>query len=142
MKKLAIIAGAVAICGGLLAAIPAQAQTITIEDRDRMLLSDWVYINNKGCPPGSKPMKKEHFLGLGKPTYRCVVPKASNVNFYQPGTVLPQTVTYTELPSYLVDALPPAPSGQVYVSADNAVYLIKPETRTVVETVTLVGTED
>jgi hypothetical protein len=134
--------GAAAICGGLMASAPAKAQTITIEDRDRMLLSDWVYINNKGCPPGSTRMKKEHFLGLGKPTYRCVVPKNSNVTFYQPGTVLPQTVTYTELPSYIVDALPPPPSGQVYVSADNAVYLIKPETRTVVDSVTVIGTEE
>jgi hypothetical protein len=138
MKKLALMLGTAAI---LAASGAAYADTIVLQDQDRVLLTDYLYINNKGCPAGSTAVKREHWMGLAKPTYRCVVPKNSNMVVYKPGTALPATVTYTELPKYIVESLPPPPSGEVYVSTDAGVYLINPQTRTVVDSVTIVGTE-
>ena len=138
MKKFALTLGAAAV---LMAAVPAKADTIVLQDRDRTFITDWYYINNHGCPAGSMPVKREHWMGLAKSTYRCVIPKNSTTVFYKPGMAIPTSVTYTELPSYVVDTLPPPPSGEIYVSADGGVYLINPETRMVVDAVSVVGTE-
>lgn len=135
MKNIVMILGVAALCGGF--ATTAGADTVYLTSDSRAVLHDYVISKNGGCPPGSTRVKEDHwFRG---PTYSCVVPKGSNVVFYKPGTVIPETVHYEMLPTTVIEKLPTPPSGEVYVTADNNVYLVQPETRTVVEAVTLVG---
>jgi hypothetical protein len=149
MKNIPKILGLAMICSGLMTAIAVQADaqttkktvtTTTFTTNDRMLLGDWVIFNNQGCPAGSMMVKTTHLFG--KSSHRCTVPKGSTISYYEPGAVLPSTTTYTELPGYVVEQLPPPPSGEVYVSADNNVYLINPQTRTVVQSVRIIGPQD
>lgn len=136
MNRFALMLGTVAVCGAVLAG-PAKAETIILTEQDRAFLTDWIIEKNHGCPPGSTVIKEEHLLR--SPSYRCVVPRGSSVVYLQPGMTIPETVTYTVLPDPVIQRLPPPPAGQIYVTADNNVYLIQPETRTVVEAVTVVG---
>jgi hypothetical protein len=70
-----------------------------------------------------------------------VIPKGATVTYYQPGTVIPSTVTYTALPATVTTRLPAAPSGEMYVTSGSGVYLINPDTRTVVDTIKVYDTE-
>lgn len=135
MSKFALMLGVAAICGGLVT--QAKAETVYFTSENRAYLSDWVLERNGGCPAGSTLIKREHWLR--DPSYRCEVLPGQRTVFYRPGTSLPRTVTYTELPSTVVEHLPTAPDGTTYVTSDNNIYLIKPQTRTVVDSVTVVG---
>lgn len=138
MKTVTKILGLAVLCGTLAAAVPAaKAETIMLQDRDRWLLSDWVIFNNQGCPPGSMMVKTDRLFGSS--THRCTVPTGTKVTYFERGTTLPTTVKYTELPKFVVEALPPPPAGEIYVAADNNIYLINPQSRTVVETVRVIG---
>jgi hypothetical protein len=140
MKKITGILSLALVFGGLVAATQARTETIVLRDNDRTLLSDWVIFNNQGCPPGSMMVKTKHLFRSS--SHRCTVPQGKTVTFYKTGSILPTTTTYTELPSYVVEQLPPPPSGDIYVTADNNVYLINPSTRTVVESVRVVGSPE
>lgn len=148
MKNFTKILSLAMICGGLVSGITTQAgagtvtttEKIMLNDNDRMLLGNWVIFNNQGCPPGSTRVKTSYLIG--KPTYRCVVPPGRTMTFYGPGAILPRTVIYEKLPGYVLEDLPPPPAGTSYVSANGNVYLINPDTRTVVESVRIVGPAD
>lgn len=133
MKKLALMLGVAAI----FAAGTASAETYTLTTQHRALIGDWM-VKTNGCPAGSTAVREKHLLR--DDSIRCVVPKARTV-YYKAGATIPQTVTYTELPTTIVSQLPAPPAGEVYVAADGNVYLIKPESRTVVEAITVVGAE-
>lgn len=66
-----------------------------------------------------------------------VTAPSEKVTFYTPGTVLPETVTYTELPDTVTTKLSPAPAGDVYVSSGGNVYLIQKDSRKIVDAVQL-----
>jgi hypothetical protein len=137
MKKLPLMLGVAALAGGLTVAAPsANAETVVFTQQNRTYLGDWIMETNNGCPSGTTLVKEKHLLR--DPSYRCIAPRGQKTVFYTPGTVIPQTVTYTELPTTVVQQLPPPPSGQVYVTADNNVYLLNRENRTVVDAVTIV----
>jgi hypothetical protein len=137
MKTVATVAGFAVLCGLLASALPARAETVILQDNDRDILREYVYVNYKGCPPGTHMKKKTRYFGLVKPYHSCVPDKNASITVYQPGTIIPQTVTYTELPSTVISRLPAAPSGATYVTTDTGVYLVNPQTRTVVERVDL-----
>lgn len=67
---------------------------------------------------------------------RAVVRPAENVTVFSPGTVIPETVTYEELPMEVTRQLSPAPDGDLYVSYGGNVYLIDHDRR-VVDTIDL-----
>ncbi len=66
-----------------------------------------------------------------------VTAPSENVTFYSPGTILPETVTYTELPSTVTTKLVPAPAGATYVSSGGNVYLINKSDRKIIDAVQL-----
>ncbi|HYD17002.1 MAG TPA: hypothetical protein VEF76_00820 [Patescibacteria group bacterium] len=137
MKKLTLMLGVAVLAGGIFVAAPsAQAETVVFTQQNRTYLGDWIMETNKGCPAGTTLVKEKHLLR--DPSYRCIAPKGSNVMYFKPGQVIPQTVTWQELPTTVVQQLPPPPSGEVYVTDSTNVYLVKPETRTVVDAVTIV----
>lgn len=140
MKILAATLGLAVLCGALVQSGPVRAETVILQDQHRDVIREWIYVNNKGCPPGTRLKKTQRYFGLVKPYRNCVPDPAAKVTWYRPGTVLPTTVTYTELPGTVVSRLPPPPPGRTYVTTENSVYLINPETRTVVDTVTLYET--
>ncbi len=157
MTKMKTFLGLAVVCAGLMTGAAAQAQdnamtssssTTTTTTRyfapeQRTVVSNWIMQQNKDqCPAGTTRIKETHLMGLRDPSYKCIAPKGSTMTFYKPGTVLPSTVTYTELPSTVVTQLPPAPEGEAYVTTDNNVYLVNKQTRTVVDGVTVVGTEE
>ena len=144
--------GLAVVCAGLMTGAVAHAQTTATSSQttttttryfapeQRTVVSNWIMSQNKDqCPAGTTRVKETHLFGLRDPSYKCIAPKGSTMTFYKPGTVLPSTVTYTEVPQTLVTQLPAAPEGEIYVSADNNVYLINKQTRTVVDGVTVVG---
>lgn len=137
MKKLTLMLGVAALAGGLTVAAPAaNAETVMFTTQNRTYLGDWIMETNKGCPAGTTLVKEKHLLR--DPSYRCIAPRGQKTVFYAPGTVIPQTVTYTELPTTVVEHLPAAPAGQIYVTSDNNIYLLNRENRTVVDAVTIV----
>lgn len=137
MKKLTLMLGVAAIAGGLTVAAPAaNAETVMFTTQNRTYLGDWIMETNKGCPAGTTLVKEKHLLR--DPSYRCMAPRGQKTVFYTPGTVIPQTVTYTELPTTVVQQLPTPPAGQIYVTSDNNIYLLNRDNRTVVDAVTIV----
>jgi hypothetical protein len=66
-----------------------------------------------------------------------VTAPSEHVTFYTAGSILPETVTYSELPSTVVEKLSPAPSGATYVSYGGNVYLIDKKKRTIIDAVQL-----
>lgn len=139
MSKLAKFLSMAVVAGALVSGA-AQAETVYLTTESRTYVSDWVIAQNNGCPPGTTLVKKEHLLR--NDSYRCVAPRNAGVVFYKPGTIIPKTVTYTALPTEVVAKLPAPPTGQIYVSANNNVYLLDPESRTVVDGVAVVGVEE
>ena len=76
---------------GLMAAAAAHADTVVLQDQNRVMLGDWIISQNNGqCPAGSIRTKESHLMR--DPTYRCEVPKGQSWVYYRPGTVLPSTV--------------------------------------------------
>src|SRR5688572_25504516 len=67
-------------------------------------------------------------------SYVTTVPAAeSTVTFFSPGSVLPDTVTYTELPATVTTKLVAPPEGKKIAYIGRNVYLIDPERRMVVD---------
>ena len=154
MTKMKTFLGLAVVCAGLMTAGIANAQdtasssstqtttttTRYFQPEQRTIVSNWIMQQNKDqCPAGTTRIKETHLFGLRDPSYKCLAPKGSTMSFYKPGTVLPSTVTYTDLPSTVVTQLPAAPEGEAYVTSDNNVYLVNKQTRTVVDGVTVVG---
>lgn len=135
MKNIAKLLGAAAICGGVMIGSAAHADTIVLQNGDREVIQQWAYDNYHGCPPGTVMQENKRLFGLMHPYHNCVPDKNATVTVYQPGTIIPDTVTYTELPSTVTAKLPPAPAGDVYVSSGSGVYVLNPRTRTVVDTI-------
>lgn len=141
MKKLPATA---ALFSLLLAATPAMAQgwdaegwylrhgfghhttrEVYFDDDDRAVIRGYISRHRYFCPFGTVP----HPDGCAEPP--------ANVVFYRPGEVLPQTVTYTELPSYVVANLAPPPPGAIYVRAGDDVYLMSERDRTILDAINL-----
>jgi hypothetical protein len=142
MKNLVKMLGMAAVCGGLMTGVAssARADTVILQDQDRIMVRDW-FINNHGCPPGTVMHEKQRYMGLVHPYHTCEPIKGANVTVFSPGTVIPSTVTYTELPRTVVEKLPAPPSGDVYVTTDTGTYLINPQTRTVVDSVSVIDND-
>ena len=66
-----------------------------------------------------------------------VTAPSEHVTFYAPGQVIPDTVTYTELPTTVTTKLAPAPADSAYVSYGGNVYLISKKDRKVLDAVEL-----
>jgi hypothetical protein len=66
-----------------------------------------------------------------------VTAPTERVTFYAPGTILPETVTYTELPTTVTTRLMSPPEGAVYVSSGGNVYLLDKRKRRVIDAVQL-----
>lgn len=134
MKSYAKLLSAVALCT-VIGSAAARAEQVVVQDSDRDVIREWVYDTNNGCPPGTVMTKKERWFGLVHPYHNCVIPKGQTVTYYQPGTILPSTVTYSPLPETVTTRLPAPPTGSVYVQSGTGVYLVNPQTRTVVDTI-------
>ena len=95
MKNLLMVLSLGVVLGGLTASFPAKAD-FYFTDNDRIILK------------------------------RVVVAPADTktVTYYTPGTVIPETVTYEELPMTISSELTPPPEGDTYVSIGGNVYLI------------------
>lgn len=142
MKNFAKILGAVAVCT-VAGSMVAHADTFVLQNSDRDVIRQWVYESNNGCPAGTVMEEKERMLGMMHPYHYCIIPKGQTITFYKPGTVIPDTVTYTTLPETVTTRLPTPPAGEVYVTgADHGIYLVKPETRTVVDTINVYSDDD
>lgn len=71
-------------------------------------------------------------------SYITTVPAPdATVTYYTPGTVLPDTVTFTELPATVTTKLVAPPPGNKIAYIGRNVYLIDPEKRVVVDAVRL-----
>ena len=66
-----------------------------------------------------------------------VTAPGEHVTFYNSGTILPDTVTYSELPETVTTRLSPAPANSVYVSSGGNVYLIDRGSRKILDSVEL-----
>ena len=142
MKLFAKFLGAVAVCT-VAGTMAAHADTVVLQSTDRDVIREWVYDSHNGCPAGTVMQEKQRYFGLVHPYHNCIIPKGANVTFYKPGTVIPETVTYSPLPETVTTRLPAPPSGEVYVSSsDNGIYLINPTTRTVVDTINVYDDAD
>lgn len=139
MKTIATALGLAILYVALVSSVPARTETIVLQDQDRDVIREWVYVNHKGCPPGTMMKKTQRYFGLVKPYHNCIPSSDAKVIIYQPGATIPSTVTYTELPTTVVSKLPAPPEGETYVTTDTGVYVVNPQTRTVVETVNLWG---
>ena len=95
MKNLLTVLSLAMVLGGLTASLPAKAD-FYFTDNDRVVLKRVVV-----APTDTK-----------------------TVTYYTPGTVIPETVTYEELPMTVTSQLTPAPEGDAYVSIGGNVYLI------------------
>lgn len=136
MKSYAKLLSAVALCT-VIGSVAARAETLVVQDSDRDVIREWVYESHNGCPPGTVMTEQKRWFGLVHPQHHCVIPQGSTVTYYQPGSILPSTVTYTPLPETITTRLPAPPSGAVYVTSGTGVYLVNPQTRTVVDTIKL-----
>lgn len=59
------------------------------------------------------------------------------VTFYATGDLLPETVTYAELPTTVTTKLIAPPAGAFYVSAGGNVYLMERKSRRIIDAVQL-----
>lgn len=66
-----------------------------------------------------------------------VTAPTERVTFYSAGTILPETVTYTELPTTVTTKLATPPEGAVYVSSGGNVYLIEKKSRKIIDAVSI-----
>ncbi len=101
MKSLGKILGIAVLCG-VACSVPAKADTVYFRDSDRTM-HDYVTVPSDN----------------------------GTVTFYERGSVLPDTVTYTQLPTTVTTRLAPAPEGDVYVTAGGNAYLIDHDRRIV-----------
>ena len=143
MKPMAKMLGLAVICGALLSGTPAKAwydsdgnwhsghwhsiaeNRVVFRDTDRVFLEHYIDTNGVYCRAGGLAGNKQ-----------CVARPGNDV-FYRPGMMLPETVSYEPLPSSVTQRLAPAPTGTVYVRANDNIYLMNQSDRTVVDSVNL-----
>jgi hypothetical protein len=106
MKTFVKIAGLAIGCGVLIASLPARAD-VYFRDTDRPILRSYV-----ATPAPAS---------------------TGTVTYYAPGTALPETITYSELPTTVTTRLAPPPPGDKYVIVGRTAYLIEPENRVVID---------
>lgn len=118
MKFLKTIAG-VAIIGGTLAcALPANAATtVYFRDTDRTVLRTYV----------TKP---------------ATTTTETVTTYYEPGTTIPETVTYTSLPTEVTAKLVAPPPGDEYVVIGSNAYLIDTNKRVVIDATRVYDEDD
>ena len=104
MKNFTRLLSLAIVGGGLIASLPAKADTY-FRDSDRTVLRSY-YTTTTTTPA---------------PTH--------TVTYYTPGTVLPDTVTYTELPTTVPTKLVSPPEGSHYVFIDGNAYLVDHDRR-------------
>lgn len=102
MKTFTRVIGVAVLAGGLFASLPASA-AIYFKDTDREVLRSYVTVS----PSGSSTTTTK-----------------TTTTYYEPGTAIPETVTYSELPTTVVSKLSPPPEGDTYVTVGSNVYLI------------------
>ncbi len=108
MRHMKTLIGLAVIGGTLACTLPARADTtVYFRDNDRTVLRSYV----------TKPTTTE----------------TVTTTYYQPGTTIPDTVTYTTLPNDVTAQLVPPPSGDQYVVIGSNAYLIDPNKRVVID---------
>lgn len=120
------------ICCALYAGA-AQAQPYGFTDYQRELIGDWIVSSTGGCPSGSRSVSTVRKT-MGN-ALRCLMASGSGIVLYAPGQMIPDTVSYTPVPSYIAAELPEPTMGEVYIVVDNNLYLVTPETRAVIASV-------
>jgi hypothetical protein len=120
MKKITGLLSLAMIGGCLAASLPAKADTY-FRDSDRVILRHYVTTTTTTTTT-STPTS----TSTATPTKRTVT-------YYTPGTVLPDTVTYTELPSEVTTQLMMPPSGSKYIIIEGNAYLLDPEKRVIID---------
>jgi hypothetical protein len=115
MKKITGLLSLAIIGCGLVASLPAKADTY-FRDRDRVILRHYVTTTTTTTT-----------------TTPTTTPTKRTVTYYTPGTVLPDTVTYTELPVDVTTQLMMPPSGGKYIIIEGNAYLLDPEKRLVID---------
>jgi hypothetical protein len=139
MKNLAKMLGLTMILGAFLSAAPARAwydqdgnwhsggwhrmeeSRVFFRDSDRTFLRGYVNQSSVFCPLAGHR--------------RACVQRPQNVVFFQPGSVIPRDVTYTELPESVSARLPAAPQGTIYVRANDNIYLMNRHDRMVIDAI-------
>jgi hypothetical protein len=115
MKTLTGLLSLAIISGGLIASLPAKADTTTyFTNDDRPVLRSYATTTTTDAAGNSV-----------------------TTTYYKPGTVLPSTVTYTALPSTVTTKLVAAPAGDEYTIIGNTAYLVNRDKRVVIETQSL-----
>lgn len=140
MHKVSYMLGIAMLCGALYAGA-ALAQPYGFTNRQRAIIGDYVLGTLGGsCPSGSKMVREGKLMV--EDSVRCIWSQGSGVTYYPVGAIIPSGVKYTTLPADIVAQLPPPTMGEIYVVIDNNVYLMTPETNTVVAAVMVMDTED
>jgi hypothetical protein len=107
MKRLEKLLSVTLICGALACSMPAKAATtVYFRDSDRVILKEYV----------TRPATT-----------------TSTVTYYEPGAILPSTVTYTELPATVTAKLVAPPPGASYVMIDGNAYLVDTQKRVIID---------
>ena len=109
MKNLSKLLGIAIVGGGLMISLSAKADTY-FRDSDRTVLRSY---NTSTTTTTTTP--------------------GDTVTYYAPGTALPDTVTYTELPTSITTKLVAAPKGDEYVAVGRNYYLIDHDKRMVID---------
>ncbi len=113
MKTLTKLLSLTIISGGLIASLPAKADTY-FRDNDRAVLRSYATTTTTDSAGNSV-----------------------TTTYYKPGTVLPSTVTYAALPDTVTTKLAAPPQGDEYTIIGNNAYLISHDKRVVIETQSL-----
>ncbi|HTK84589.1 MAG TPA: hypothetical protein VL625_05830 [Patescibacteria group bacterium] len=117
MRHVKTLLGLAVIGGTLACALPSHAATtVYFRDNDRTVLRSYVT-----QPTGTTE---------------------TVTTYYQPGTTIPGTVTYTTLPNEVTAQLAPAPEGDQYVVIGSNAYLIDPDKRVVIDATRVYGDDD
>ena len=95
-----------------------------IRDADFPVMREYVRTHRIYCPAGVMPATGE-----------CMQPMSTTrtVTYYEPGTVLPETVHYEVMPATVTTRLMTPPEGAIYVTADDNVYLIRQRDKEVLD---------
>lgn len=128
MKTFVSLLAMATVAGGLYASTPAAAEfevrynnydRVYFTPRDRTIIRTYVTTQGPGeiCPPGM---------------YSTALGCHEKTTYFVPGTRMPETIYYSELPSDVVMQLEPPPPGMVYVRVDDNVYLMNRTDRSIV----------
>ncbi|HTK85600.1 MAG TPA: hypothetical protein VL625_11005 [Patescibacteria group bacterium] len=110
MKTFTRVIGIAVVAGALFAVLPAKAD-VYFKDTDRDVLKSYVTVTPS--------------------TGTTTTTTKTTTTYYQPGTVIPDTVTYSELPTTVVSKLSPPPEGDTYVTIGSNAYLVDKDRKVV-----------